>query len=114
MSFKIFSNLKKFSNNVALINDRGKKISYLDIIKYEEELEKNIEGKSLILFFCKNCLEALIGYVSFIRRGHKLLLVDSQIKKNDLDNILLKDNTFVSFDNLRTQIHSLAQQYVRQ
>ena len=90
MSFKIFSNLKKFSNNVALINDRGKKISYLDIIKYEEELEKNIEGKSLILFFCKNCLEALIGYVSFIRRGHKLLLVDSQIKKNDLDNILLK------------------------
>ena len=50
MSFKIFSNLKKFSNNVVLINDRGKKISYLDIIKYEEELEKNIEGKSLILF----------------------------------------------------------------
>jgi len=90
MSLKIFSNLKKFLNNIALINDDGKQYTYSKILNYADKISIKIKGRSTILFICKNSIESIVGYLSFIKRGCVLILVDNKIKKNNLSNILSK------------------------
>ena len=90
MSLKIFSNLKKFLNNVALICDDGKQYTYSKILNYANKIPIKIKERSVILFICKNSIESIIGYLSFIKRGCVIILVDNKIKNNDLNNIVLK------------------------
>ena len=90
MSLKIFSNLKKFLNKIALINDDGKQYTYSKILNYADKVSIKIKGRSAILFICKNNIESIVGYLSFIKRGCVLILVDNKIKKNNLSNILSK------------------------
>ena len=90
MSLKIFSNFKKFLNNVALISDDGKQYTYSKILDYANQIPIKIKERSVILFICKNSIESVIGYIGFIKKGCPLILVDNKIKKNDLNFIISK------------------------
>ncbi len=90
MSLKIFSNLKKFLNNIALISDDGKQYTYSKILDYVNQIPIKMKERSVILFICKNSIESVIAYLGFIKKGCVLILVDNKIKKNDLINIVLK------------------------
>ena len=90
MNLKIFSNFKKFLNNVALISDDGKQYTYSEILNSAEKITNNIKKKCVILFLCKNTPESIIGYLGFIQKGVVLILVHHTTKKNNLNFIISK------------------------
>ncbi|SVE44591.1 uncharacterized protein METZ01_LOCUS497445, partial [marine metagenome] len=64
---KLFKNLKKFNNKIALIGLDEKKYSYKEILKAAEQIDLKIENRSLILMIADNNAESIMGYISFIR-----------------------------------------------
>ena len=63
---KLFLNLKKFSKQIALI-ENNKKYKYSFLINQSDKLKKKIEDKSLILMIGSNQLASIIGYITFLR-----------------------------------------------
>lgn len=72
---RLFSNLKKFSKQVALI-ENNKKYNYSFLIYHSDKLKKKIDEKSLILMIGCNQLASIIGYVTFLKGNYCTILLD--------------------------------------
>ena len=46
----MFYNFKNFKNNIAIINNDGKKISYSDILLNHQQINKNFPKKNRCFF----------------------------------------------------------------
>ena len=64
---KLFKNLKKFNNKIALIGLDEKKYSYKEILKKVNYIGSKIENRSLIMMIANNDVASIIGYISFIK-----------------------------------------------
>ena len=81
-------NLKKFSNNTAII-DLNKEYSYKDLIIYSNLINKKLsKKKNLILLLTENTIGSLLGYISFIIKKDVPILIDSEIKSKKLEKII--------------------------
>lgn len=78
----------KYSDRVAVIDDQNNyfKYSFLDNFKYDIKLL--IPQRSLVFCLCKNNIESLIGYYSFLENKIVPLLLDSEIHEDLLDNLI--------------------------
>lgn len=86
-------NLKKFKNNIALIQ-YDKIYFYKDIIKKLEILKKkikNLENNSVLLI-TNNSAEFIFFYIYLINSKAKIILLDEQINQGYFDKILHKFN----------------------
>jgi len=88
--FKLFQNLEKFKNKVALISSDEKKYSYSQILSETEYLNSKIENRSLILIIASNNVQSVIGYISFIRSNNTSILLDKSFKFEYADKIIKK------------------------
>ena len=73
---KLFKNLKKFNNKIALIGLDEKKYSYKEILKTAIQIESKIEDRSLIVMIADNDVASIVGYISFIRSNNVTILLD--------------------------------------
>jgi long-chain acyl-CoA synthetase len=80
--------LNKFSNKVAIHDDKGVELTYSDLFIQSNLLNKHIKKRSLIFNFCENTLGALIGYYSFLDGGHVQLLLDSTLDINKAKKLI--------------------------
>jgi acyl-coenzyme A synthetase/AMP-(fatty) acid ligase len=71
--------LGKYKNNLAVISETGQEYTYGELQEATEVLNKNIIKRSLIFTLCRNCYEAVLGYVAFINGKHVQLLLDATI-----------------------------------
>lgn len=81
MSF--FDELEKHSNNIAIIAEDSKQISYMDLLDVADNIGKRIKKRCLVFAVCKNCFESVAGYIGFSRARAALVLIHDTI-----DNIL--------------------------
>ena len=79
-------NLDKYKNNIAVITEEGKKISYARFSEYCKSLTDNIKGRCLVFNLCRNEIGALVGYIGLINAKIVPLML-----KSDLDEGLLHD-----------------------
>lgn len=81
--------LKKYLNNIALINEAGETLSYgeLDTLCQNSFNSLPLE-KQLILIKASSNFETIIAYLSFLRRGDAVIMVDGAIKEEMLDAII--------------------------
>jgi len=84
---KLFKNLKKFNNKIALIDSDGTEYSYNELLKKTEFINSKIEGGSLILILASNTVESIIGYVAFIRSKNTSILLDKSFKTSYVEKI---------------------------
>lgn len=84
----MFKNIEKFSEKIALINDDGKIFTYKTLLDTSDELFEKIKKRCLVFLLCENTPESIIGYVSFLRHNIVPLLLDSNISKEFLENLL--------------------------
>ncbi len=77
----IFDNLERYADNIALIDEDGKKISYLQMIDEADRMTENLEPRNLIFILCKNHTSAIIGYVGSLRRRIVPLLLRADIQE---------------------------------
>ena len=88
--FKLFHNLEKFKNKIALISSDEKKYSYSQILSDTKYLNSKIENRSLILIIASNNVYSIIGYISFIRSNNTSILLDKSFKFDYADKIIKK------------------------
>ena len=87
---KLFNNLKKFNNKIALIDLDEKKYSYKEILKVANQIDSKIENQSLIVMIADNNAESIMAYISFIRSSHVTILLDKSFKIEYIQKIISK------------------------
>ena len=77
-----FNNLENFKNNIALILENNKFITYNELLLNAKKISLKIEKeKRLIFLLGQNDLETITAYISFINSGHTVTFLDSRINK---------------------------------
>ena len=87
---KLFKNLKKFNNKIALIGLDEKKYSYKEILKTADQIDSKIENLSLIVMIADNDVASIMGYISFIRSNNVTILLDKSFKIEYIQKIISK------------------------
>ena len=64
---KIFLNLRKYHDKIALIDNNFEKYNYSFLIGYAKKFKKCINNRSLILMIGSNQAGSAIGYISFLK-----------------------------------------------
>lgn len=71
----MFSNIERFGNNIALICESGRSLSYDALAKEADELMQPLGLRPLLLGIeCENNCETLIAYIGALRAGHAIIL----------------------------------------
>lgn len=73
----------------ALIDEEYGKATYQELFEASEELYAQIGKRCLVFSLCKNCIESVVGYVSFLNHRVVPLLLSEEIDEELLE-ILLK------------------------
>jgi len=80
----------KYSENYALITDKGEKVKYADLDILTAQLIADIGKRSLVFCLCDNNVESLSGYFSFIKNDIVPLMLDSTVDSNLLQGLIEK------------------------
>ncbi len=107
-----FKNQRNFRKRKAIIINKKKFFTYDQVFKQSKILSDEVsEEKKLIFILAENNIETIIGYVSFINKGHTVALLDHRINKIFLKNLIkiyspdyvycssLLQKNFISYDN---------------
>jgi len=78
----------KYSENYALITDKGEKVKYADLDILTAQLIVDIGKRSLVFCLCDNNVESLSGYFSFIKNDIVPLMLDSTVDSNLLQGLI--------------------------
>lgn len=85
----MFDNIfNKHKNNLATITDSGEKIMYSTLLEKSSRLYKSISHRCLVFCLCKNSIDSLIGYVSFISNRIVPLMLDASLEIGMLRNLI--------------------------
>jgi long-chain acyl-CoA synthetase len=82
------SELNKYINNIAIIDDNDFELTYKDLFSLSDSLNKYLTEKSLIFTLCENTIGSIIGYFSFLNNRHVQLLLDATIDPIRLQNLI--------------------------
>jgi len=83
--------LTQHGDNICLITKR-EKFSYNDVNNICTTIEKKVLSpeKQLIVIKAKNNIETIIGYLSFLRANHTVIMLDAFMDKEFFQNIIKK------------------------
>jgi len=84
----LFKNIHKYNSKICLIDKHGKNYLYRDIIKKSEFLASKISTKKLIFFLASNDVESVSAYLGLYKKGVVQMLIDPNIKKNSLNQLI--------------------------
>jgi acyl-coenzyme A synthetase/AMP-(fatty) acid ligase len=87
---KFLNNLDKYHSNICLIDENKKTISYNDLLSDHEKISKDLKSRSLIFTLSSNHIDFITTYVSFLKKGLVQVLLNSDIKKDYLQNLISK------------------------
>ena len=79
-------------NSIALIDDSSdRQLTYSELTKYCLQISEqiNFNGKKLAFLFCDNSIESVIAYLSILRSGNAVFLVNTKMD-DSLKETLLK------------------------
>lgn len=81
--------LKKFKNKKALILENGQAITYNQLNSEAESLSKKLPAKKKLIFLlAENNFETIVGYISFVKKGFSVAILDSKINNFFLKNLI--------------------------
>ena len=87
MSF--LKNIYKYSNKTALVTENQESIKYKDLIKFSDNISKNIDTRCLVFLLSSNNLESIVGYLGFLNSNCVISLIDENIDNHHLKRLIL-------------------------
>ncbi len=81
-------NFKAFSKDIVAITEDERVITYSELQNLSDTLLENISERCLVFNLCTNTLGSLLGYVSFINNNIVPLMLDVELNKELLDNLI--------------------------
>tara|TARA_B100001250_G_scaffold413206_1_gene446577 strand:+ start:441 stop:1838 length:1398 start_codon:yes stop_codon:yes gene_type:complete len=99
---KLFSQIDKYKNEIAIIAPDKKNYSYKEICKFSKKINSLVPYKSLVLVISNNSASSIIGYVALMKTNNLILLLDEKFKfdfiektiKNFKPNYIFAPNLF--------------------
>ena len=85
-----FKNLSRFADLASFISNDGVRLSYADLIQESSKIFEHIARRCLVFCLCSNTPGSLIGYVSFISNGVVPLMLDANLDRALLNDLILK------------------------
>ena len=82
------SYFKQHNDKVAVIDDQNNQFKYSYLNSFKNNIKLKIPQRSLVFCLCKNNIESLIGYYSFLENKIVPLLLDADIHQDLLDNLI--------------------------
>lgn len=105
-----YEDLDRYSGCQALITEQGQVIRYEDLLVLTDRIVARIKDRCLIFILCRNCFEAVAGYLGFLRIGAVSMLLDDDI--NDLFLNKLIENYKPEYIFMPTEKMNLNTNYV--
>lgn len=81
-------NLEKYRGNTAFVDEVGIAVTYEELIRESRKISDAIQDRCLVFSLCKNSLGSMIGYVSFINANIVPVLLNANLEKELLNNLL--------------------------
>ena len=80
--------LKRYSSSIALQDNLGRSISYQELNDASDLLYQVIGQRCLVFVLCSNSIGSVIGYASFVENKVVPMLLNSELERSLLDNLL--------------------------
>lgn len=84
----LLSNLNTYNNSLAVITDQGEGVLYKDIETYSSLIYSKINHRCLVFCLCKNTIDSLTGYISFVTNKVVPLMLDAGLEIDLLNNLI--------------------------
>ncbi|MBC8551234.1 MAG: AMP-binding protein [Candidatus Brocadiales bacterium] len=81
--------LSEFSENTAIITPDSKQYTYKELLGYTHNIAENLKPRSLVFCLSNNSIGSLAGYLSFIINKVAPVMLDSNLDKELLDNLIM-------------------------
>jgi len=81
-------NFRKYYNEIAVISDKGERITYQQLDMFAEKLIDNISERCLVFSLCTNSVASVVGYTGFINHRIVPLLIDSHMDPDMLNSLI--------------------------
>ena len=76
------------SSHTAVITESGESFTYADLLGFAADLYSRIDHRCLVFCLCRNSIESLTGYVSFLDNRIVPLMLDASLEKSMLKNLV--------------------------
>ena len=80
--------LNNFGNKTAVIEENGTHITYSQTQKASEEIQSQIEPRTLVFSLCNNSKGSLLGYISFLNKRVVPVMLDAALDKDMLFELI--------------------------
>ena len=80
--------LNRYTNNIAVITDKGERLTYGELNAEAERFADAIKDKGLLFCLCENRLGSLVGYVSCMDHHIPIVLLDGSKDLSVLQNLM--------------------------
>jgi acyl-coenzyme A synthetase/AMP-(fatty) acid ligase len=81
-------NLERFKDNLAVITDRGERLTYSELNLESKKFTVAVPQKGLLFCLCENRLGSLVGYVSCLEHHIPIVLLDGSKDNSVLKNLI--------------------------
>ncbi|MGN0481055.1 MAG: AMP-binding protein [Lachnospiraceae bacterium] len=82
-----YNDFGKFNNRIALLDDRGNKVTYADMQTICTDMGKVVR-RGLVFSFCENSIGSVCGYISFLNNKVVPVLIDRGMDKDLVCNLI--------------------------
>ncbi len=80
-------NLNQHKENTALLDDKGNRITYSDIIEEAQTLNQVIGGRCVVFALCRNTVGSIVGYASFLENNIVPVMLSADIDRTLLEEL---------------------------
>ena len=81
-------NLDRYGDRLAVITDRGERLTYKELAGDAAGFAKAVVGKGLLFCLCENRLGSLVGYVACLEHGIPIVLLDGSKDLSVLQHLI--------------------------
>lgn len=83
-----YNELKKYGDNIAVLDEKGRQITYQEMDSFCQRLGERIKKRTLVFSFCENSIGSVCGYVAFLYNRVVPVLVDKHIEAELRRNLI--------------------------
>jgi acyl-coenzyme A synthetase/AMP-(fatty) acid ligase len=81
-------NLDKYKNNLAVISDKGERLTYSELYTESTRFAGSLLDKGVLFCLCENRLGSLVGYVSCMEHHIPIVLLDGSKEVSVIKNLV--------------------------
>ena len=79
---------EQYENRVALIDDNGNKVTYIQLHEYGNKIREIINERTLVFCLCENSIGSIIGYTSFLNSHVVPIMLNSHMDLGQYQRLL--------------------------